>query len=152
MFAGNQHLTNISWCPTGCEHHTIFQRLRQAKVTDHDLGVLIPVVIQQVLRLLGDTDTKNLKHETKVKSDDSCVSVSPWGLYGRCCSCAGSLQPPAPVWWLCWPPSQWKPPCLKSDQTAPHPTPCAHMNPQVISDPRFLEGFCSPSGSKMDSK
>lgn len=54
----------------------------------------------------------------------------PSGPYVQCCFHAGSWQPAAPVWSLCWHPSRYKPPCLKCDQTAPHQTPCTHKNTQ----------------------
>ena len=56
MYDPSQELTNISWCTTGCGHHTMLQCLRQPKVTDHDLRILICVVVQQVLWLLTDTE------------------------------------------------------------------------------------------------
>ena len=47
-------LTNISWRSTGCGHDSVVGHLRKAKVTDHDLCVLILVVVQQVLWLLRE--------------------------------------------------------------------------------------------------
>ena len=48
-------LTHIARGPTGCGHDTARPLdLRQTKVTDHDLGVLVHAVVQQVLRLPGE--------------------------------------------------------------------------------------------------
>ena len=48
-------LTHIARGPTGCGHDAArILDLRQTKVTDHDLGVLVHAVVQQVLRLPGE--------------------------------------------------------------------------------------------------
>lgn len=44
-------LTNISWGATGCRHDAIVYHLRQAEITDHDLGVFLLAVVQDVLGL-----------------------------------------------------------------------------------------------------
>lgn len=46
-------LTHVSWSPTGGGHHVPCSlHLRQAKVTDHDLGVVVGAEVEQVLRLI----------------------------------------------------------------------------------------------------
>ena len=44
-------LTNISWGATGCWHDPVVYHLWQAKVTNHNLGVFILAVVQNVLWL-----------------------------------------------------------------------------------------------------
>lgn len=51
-------LTHVSWSPTGGGHHIPRPlHLRKAKVTDHDLGVVMRAEVQQVLRLETNKET-----------------------------------------------------------------------------------------------
>lgn len=43
--------TDISWSPAGCGHDALLLHLRQAEITDHDLGVFIRAVVEQILWL-----------------------------------------------------------------------------------------------------
>ena len=44
-------LTHITRCSTGSGHDAIVLNLRQTKIANHDLRVLIWTVVQQILRL-----------------------------------------------------------------------------------------------------
>lgn len=52
-------LTDISWGSTRCGHDVIVHHLGQAEVTDHDLGVFILAVVQDVFWLHQDTLQKD---------------------------------------------------------------------------------------------
>ncbi len=43
--------TDISWSPAGRGHDAIIFHLRQAEITEHDLGVFIRAVVEQILWL-----------------------------------------------------------------------------------------------------
>lgn len=61
------HLTHVSWGPTGCRHDTAcVLDLRQAKVTDHYLRVLVHTVIQQILWLPRGRERKR-ERDCRVK-------------------------------------------------------------------------------------
>lgn len=48
--------THVSWGSTGCGEHTVWVfHLGEAKVGDHDLGVFIQAIVQQILWLEGQT-------------------------------------------------------------------------------------------------
>lgn len=51
-------LTYISRGSTSCRHDVVVHHLGQAEVADHDLGVLVLAVVQDVLWLYGDTDRR----------------------------------------------------------------------------------------------
>ncbi len=71
--------------------------LGQTEVADHDLGVLVRTVVQQVLRLQTDktmdVNDISLKNTNIRRSSSLLLS----GLCGRCCSDAGRKRPPGPV-------------------------------------------------------
>lgn len=55
-------LTDIAWGPTRCGHHVSFAfHFGQSKVADHDFGLLILTVVQQVLRLERKVGEKKLQ-------------------------------------------------------------------------------------------
>lgn len=54
-------LTDIAWGPTRCRHHVSFAfHFGQSKVADHDFGLLILTVVQQVLRLERKVEKKKM--------------------------------------------------------------------------------------------
>lgn len=59
-------LTHISWSATGCRHNAIVDHLREAKVADHDLGVFVLAVVQDVLGL--DTGTNRQRSCSEAQS------------------------------------------------------------------------------------
>ncbi len=75
--------TNISGCSTCSRHHAARALdFRQTKVTDHDLGVFIHAVVEQVLWLWWRGKRTTTGNVTKVSSHQSCtftvLSVKPF--------------------------------------------------------------------------
>lgn len=56
---GSCVFTDISRCSTSCRHHAASALdFGQSKVTDHDLGVFVHAVVEQVLRLPGQNQNQ----------------------------------------------------------------------------------------------
>ena len=67
-------LTDIAWGPTRCGHHVSFAfHFGQSKVADHDFGLLILTVVQQVLRLERKVEKKFINY---VDSWVNCGSLT----------------------------------------------------------------------------
>ena len=77
-------LTDIAWGPTRCGHHVSFAfHFGQSKVADHDFGLLILTVVQQVLRLERKVGEKKLQTTLiagLIVGHDDIPDVASWVL------------------------------------------------------------------------
>ena len=73
-------LTHVSRGAAGRGHDVVVHHLRQAKVADHDLGVLVLAVVQDVLRLRGG-QTHRISVHTRSKYHFPCSETNSKILY-----------------------------------------------------------------------